>query len=138
MNELSGSPSHTTFWHGLSFIARGSSVTEKHCPLGDVPYSSIGSGLWQCCAEPRRVIELAAGASGTTPLTIPQRIVLVYHMARETRPRVCSVTEVVVSDERGDLIWPVDICVRARTNIPWVEVGISFIECSCKCPDVLS
>ena len=36
-------PSDTTFWHGLSFIARGSSVMEKHCPLGDMPYSSKAS-----------------------------------------------------------------------------------------------
>ena len=26
--------------HGLSFIARGSSVKEKYCPLRDMPYSS--------------------------------------------------------------------------------------------------
>ena len=46
--------------------------------IADPQLNVIGSGLWQCRAEPRRVVELAAGTSRTTPLTIPQRIVKVY------------------------------------------------------------
>ena len=34
-------------------------------------FNIVSCGLWQCGAEPRRVVEFTAGAGGTTPLTIP-------------------------------------------------------------------
>ena len=36
-------------------------------------------------------------------------------------------------------MWPVNIGVSARANTPYVsEVRVSFIDCSSKCPDMLS
>ena len=88
-------------------------------------------GSWQCRAEPRRVVELAAGTSRTTPLTIPQRI---YETSRPAWSRIGSVTEVVVSNKWGILRWPVGFSACARTNKP-CDRGVSNV--SYKCPDVL-
>ena len=55
-------------------------------------------------AEPRRVVECAAGASGTTPLPVPQWVVLVVAVLRCTARS--TVTEVVIAN-----VWWDDACV---------------------------
>ena len=56
----------------------------------------VAGRLREGLAEPRRVVECAAGASGTTPLPVPQWVVLVVAVSRCTARS--TVTEVVIAN----------------------------------------
>ena len=77
----------------------------------------VAGRLREGLAEPRRVVECTAGASGTTALPIPQWVVLVVAVLRDTARS--TVTEVVIAN-----VWWDDTCVglvslraRATDNI---------------------
>ena len=58
----------------------------------------ISGGLGEGLTEPRRVVELAAGAIRTTPMVIPQRVIGVKNRWNNLK-MIAGVTEVILSNE---------------------------------------
>ena len=80
-------------------------------------FDIITRRLWKCLAKPRRVVELAAGVSRTTPLPIPYSIVSVICSYIDTRSSISGVTEVIVIYKRRySVSLPVEISVGTTTS----------------------
>ena len=83
-------------------------VTHSH-------FNVVCGGLWQCCAEPWRVVEFAAGISSTTPLSIPQGVISIHFEHIGSKSWAGCSTEIVVADIGMHFIWPVIFSVSAGT-----------------------
>ena len=93
-------------------------VTRNGCGFKCVPeihFTKLATmRLWQCCAEPWRVVELTAGISSTTPLSIPQGIISIYSVVVTSRSWVACSAEIVVANVH--FVWPVSLGVSAGTD----------------------
>ena len=97
------------------------------------------TGLRDGGAEPRWVIQLAAGIVGATPLPIPQGVAGIDITKLESGTPVPSGTEVVIPHIRWYHEGPVLVCVGAVTVRRWIVVSIiGFCEGGSKGPDVLA
>ena len=94
----------------------------------------IRGWLWKRHREPRWVVELAAGAGRTTPLTIPKRIVRVCDCTAPNSIVVTSVAEVVVPHYSSG-VWPC-ITIAAVTE-PHCLIVANLPHSIHKGPDML-
>jgi len=91
--------------------------------------------LWQLFAEPRRVVELTAGIVSPTPLSVPEGVIWIEYPSPVSRPRIATLTEVVISHPGGGRVWPVTSRVSAGTV---TDSKVYLCNSICKCPDVVS
>ena len=80
-------------------------------------FDIVSHGLWQLFAEPRRIIELTAGAGRWTSLSVPEGITTIISAMVKAGSRVTTVTKVIVAHPGRSGVWPVVASVSASTDI---------------------
>ena len=73
--------------------------------ITDPDLQVVSGGMWEGLTEPWRVVELAAGAGGTTPLAVPERVIGEENIWNTTT-MIARVTEVIISNKCSRM-WPV-------------------------------